>query len=141
MKKIINILLVVPLLAFAGLDVSKINNALSSITSSKSSSKQLKFYNNNGSLTLTEKLQISSQSGADIILFPKANKSSKVFVVDSYSALKDNGKSIGAIYMKKGRTQIIFVKERLENNGFDIMKVSEKYVIPECKLRSICLIK
>jgi len=140
MKKIINVLLLVPLLAFAGLDIPKVNSALSSIKLSKIPSTTLKFYNNNKSLDLKEKLQFTSQNSADIVLFPKRKKVNKVSVVDSYKALKKDKNSIGAIYVKKGRTQIVFVKERLKKNGFDILKISEKYLIPECQLQSICLL-
>jgi len=136
MKKIITLLVIFPVFILAGLDMFKVNKALSSIKSSKS----LKFYNEDKSLELNKKLNFTTQSKADILLFPKNKKSTKVLVVDSYKALKDNKNSIAAIYVKKGRTQIIFVKERLKNNGFDLMKVSEKYLIPECQLKSICLI-
>jgi len=137
MKKIIHILLLLPILAFAGLDISKISGALSSIKSSKSS-KILKFYNNSG-LNLKTKLNLTSQKNADIILFPKKKNTNKALVVSSYQALKENPNSIGAIYIKKGRTQIIFIKERLEHKGFDIMQVSKKYMVPECQLRALCL--
>jgi len=139
MKKIINILLLLPMLAFAGLDLSKINGALSSIKSSQSS-KILKFYNNSG-LNLKTELNFTSQKNADIILFPKQKNTTQALVVNSYKALKENPNSIGAIYIKKGRTQIIFIKERLEHNGFDIMKVSKKYMVPECQLRALCLLQ
>jgi len=141
MKKIINILIIIPLFAFAGLDISKVNSVLSSIKSSKISSMPLKFYNNNRSLNLNEKLKFTSQSSADIILFPKRKKINKVLVVDSYKALKKYKNSIGAIYIKKGRTQIVFVIERLKNNGFDLTKIAKKYLIQECKLEAICLVK
>jgi hypothetical protein len=62
-------------------------------------------------------------------------------VVDSYKDLKEHKNSIGAIYVKKGRTQIVFVKERLKKSGFDLMEVSKKYLIPECQLQSICLLR
>ena len=140
MKKIINILLIVPILAFAGLDIPKVNSALSSIKLSKVPSTTLKFYNSNKSLDLKKELKFTSQNSADIVLFPKRKKINKVSVVDSYKALKKDKKSIGAIYVKKGRTQIVFVKERLKENGFDLMKISKKYLIPECQLQSICLL-
>ncbi len=141
MKKIINILIIFPLFAFAGLDIPKVNSALSSIKSLKNSSIPLKFYNNNRSLNLNKELKFTSQSSADIVLFPKRKKINKVLVVDSYKALKKYKNSIGAIYIKKGRTQIVFVKERLENNGFDLRKMAKKYLIQECKLQAICLVK
>jgi hypothetical protein len=141
MKKFINILIIFPLFAFAGLDIPKVNSALSSIKSSTVSSVPLKFYNNNMSLNLNDELKLTSQSSADIVLFPKRKKINKAFVVDSYKALKKYKNSIGAIYIKKGRTQIVFVEERLKDNGFDLTKMAKKYLIQECKLQSICLVK
>jgi len=141
MKKIINILIIFPLLVFAGLDISKVNSVLSSIKSSKNSSMPLKFYNNNRNLNLNKKLKFTSQKSADIILFPKRKKINKALVVDSYKALKKYKNSIGAIYMKKGRTQIVFVEERLKNSGFDLKAMDKKYLIQECKLEAICLLK
>ena len=141
MKRIINFLFIFPIFVFAGLDIPKVNSALSSITLSKVSSLPLKFYNNNRSLNLNEELKFTSQSSADIVLFPKRKKINKILVVDSYKALKKYKNSIGAIYIKKGRTQIVFVKERLKDNGFDLTKMAKKYLIQECKLQSICLIK
>ena len=141
MKKIINILIVLPLFAFAGLNIPKVNFALSSIKLSKVSSTPLTFYNNNRSLNLNKELKFTSQSSADIVLFPTVKKINKALVVDSYKALKKYKNSIGAIYLKKGRTQIVFVKERLENNGFDLRKIANKYLIHECRLESICLVK
>ena len=140
MKKFINILIIFPLFVFAGLDIPKVNSALSSIKSSKISSLPLKFYNNNRNINLNEELKLTSQNSADIVLFPKRKKINKAFVVDSYKALKKYKKSIGAIYIKKGRTQIVFVEERLEENGFDLTKMAQKYLIQECKLQSICLV-
>jgi len=139
MKKIINILLLLPIVALADLDVSKIGGALSSIQSSKSS-KILKFYNNSG-LNLKKQLNFTSQNNADIILFPKKHNIHKALVVNSYQALKLNQNSIGAIYMKKGRTQIIFIKERLETQGFNMMNASKKYIVPECQLSALCLLE
>jgi len=46
-----------------------------------------------------------------------------------------------AIYLKKGRTQIIFVKERLKNNGLDLPKAYKKHLINECKLNLLCFLK
>ena len=141
MKKIITISILFPLFVFAGLDVSKINFALSSIKFSKLSSPSLKFYNNNKSLNLNKKLRSESQTSADIILFPTRKNINKAFIVDSYKALRKYKNSIGAIYIKKGRTQIVFVEERLENSGFELMDKARKYLIEECKLQAICLLE
>ena len=141
MKKMINILVLFPLFAFAGLNIPKVNVALSSIKLSKDSSRPLTFYNSDRSLNLNKELTFTSQSSADIVLFPSVKKINKALVVDSYKALKKYKNSIGAIYLKKGRTQIVFVEERLKNNGFDLRKIAKKYLIHECRLESICLVK
>jgi hypothetical protein len=140
MKKIITIVFIVPILVFAELDISKVNSALFGIKSSTSSTKSLKFYNNNSSLNLNKNLKFTSQKSADIVLFPKEKTINKILIVDSYKALKENQNSIGAIYVKKSRTQIIFVKERLEKNGFKLLSVYKKYIIPECQLNSLCFL-
>lgn len=140
MKKIITILFIAPILVFAELDISKVNNALFGIKSSSSATKPLKFYNNNRNLNLNKNLKFTSQKSADIVLFPQQKKINKILIVDSYKALKENQNSIGAIYVKKSRTQIIFVKERLKKNGFKLLPMYKKYIIPECQLNSLCLL-
>lgn len=138
MKKIITLLIFVPIFLSAELDISKVNNALFSIKSSKNLSLPIKFYTNS-SLNFKKELLSTTKSSSDIIIFPKSKRVKKASIVDSYGALRKYENSIGAIYIKKGRTQIIFVKERLKKSGFKLIKISKKYMIDECQLDSNCL--
>jgi len=138
MKKIIYLVSFLPLLLFAGLDISKINNTLLSISSS---SKSLKFYNASSDIRMKEKLIFTSIDNADIILFPSKNlKVNKLQIVNSYKELRENSKNIGAIYLRKERTQIVFIKERLEKNNLILPEKYKKHIITECQLNPICLL-
>ena len=137
MKNIIYILLLIPVISMAGLNIEKINNTLSNIKSSNST--KVTFFNKNKKIDLIGQLKFTSSSKASIILF--SNSKQKVTIVNSYKALKMNKNSIGAIYVKKGRTQIVFVKERLKRNGFFLPNSLKKHLLSECQLSPICLLK
>jgi hypothetical protein len=135
-SKYIYILLLTPLLLFADLNIEKVNEALTSI----SSSKKLSYFSNNKNLLTKLKVKkTSSIKKADILLFPKGKNYKKIVIVNSYKKLKKDKNSIGAIYVKKGRTQIMFVQERLKKNGLNIS--NKKYQISECHLSPICFLK
>jgi len=136
MKKIIITLFFIPILTLAKLDTTKINNVLLNIHSSY----ELKFHNNKMSEILDQDLIFTTLEDADIVLFPEEIDNKKMMIADSYKKLKSNKKYIGAIYIKKGRTQIIFIKERLENNGLTLSKSFNKYLLSECQLNPICLL-
>ena len=139
MKKIIYLLFLAPLVLTAGLDISKINKTLSSMTSSK---EQLKFFNANSKIKMKKELNFTSVENATIVLFPKQKTIiNQVSIVDSYSALRDSKKYIGAIYLRKERTQIVFIKERLESNNLTLPAKYNKYIITECQLNPVCLVK
>ncbi len=140
MKKVITILILLPLFLSAKLDTSKVNSLLSNIKSTKDSSVEIKFYNTENSLKIKDGLLSKSKNSADIIIFPKQKKINKAYIINSYSELKKYKNSIGAIYLKKGRTQIVFVEERLKKKGFKLTDKYKKYIIRECKLEAICLI-
>jgi len=135
-RKYLYILLLTPLLTFAELNIEKVNDALISIKSDK----KLSYFGNDKSLMNKLKIKkTSSLKKADILLFPKDKSSKKIVIEDSYKKLKNNKESIGAIYVKKGRTQIIFVEERLKKNGLRIS--NERYRISECHLSPICFLE
>ncbi len=141
--KLIYLLLFIPILAFSDLNIDKVDKALSSLQSKKN----LKFYNKDTSLlnkfrATDSTLEFTSMKKADILLFPKLKTGNKLMIVSSYKALKINKKSIiGAIYIKKGRTQIFFVKERLVEKGLTLPDSMKQYLIHECYLNSLCLLK
>jgi hypothetical protein len=129
MKKIL-LLLFLPIFIFAELDVVKVNKALLGIKSKKI----LNFHNSNNKIKFNENLKFTSLNNADIILFSSDKHQSKMIIVNSYKKLILNKNSIGAIYLKKGRTQIVFVKERLASYGLTLNSKFKKYIIPEWQL-------
>jgi len=139
--KKIYMLLLVPILSFAELNMLKVNEALSSISSNKPL-----IFNSNKKFQKKLKathtsLRFSSIDKANILLFPKSKNSPKMTIVGSYSELKTNRGSIGAIYLKKGRTQIMFVDERLKKEGLKLSSKYKKYLIKVCHLSPVCLLK
>ncbi len=138
MKKLLYISLIVPIFLVAGLNLNKVSNTLAHIKSVKED-KVLTFFNSNKNIHLKNRLKFTSKENADIILFPK-NKSNKIVIVDSYRALQMNKNSIGAIYLKKGRTQIIFIEERLKKSGLTLSNSYSKHLLSECQINPICLL-
>jgi len=135
MKKLFYIMALLPVVLFAGLNIKKINNTLSSIKSVKT----LTFYNDNKNIDLKDTLKFTSKTKASIIIFPNQNVKNKMVIVNSYKALVTNKNSIGAIYLKKGRTQIIFIKERLQRNGLSLPTSFKNNLLSECQINPICL--
>jgi len=142
-RKYIYLLFVIPIFAFCDLNIDKVNRVLSGLKAAKS----LTYYNANASLlnkfkARESKLVFTSKKKADILLFPSSSQGSKPMIVDSYDTLKKNKKTIiGAIYTKKGRTQIFFVRERLKAQGMHLVPSMEQYLIDECYLNSLCLLQ
>ena len=130
MKKILTVLLITPIMVFASLNVQKVANALSNIKGNK----QISFYNANRQITISSNLKLTSLESADIVLFSAKKYKSKITIVTSYRMLKSNKNSIGAIYLKKGRTQIVFVKERLDANGLILNAKFKKHLVHEWQL-------
>ncbi len=137
-KQKLYVLLIIPLLSFADLNIERVNSVLSAI---KLNNKSPSYYTTNKSLLTKLKVPKSkSVKSADILLFPKNKNTKKMIIVDSYNTLKKNEKSIGAIYIKKGRTQIMFVDERLKAKGLKLSSKYKKYIIKECYLKELCLL-
>ena len=85
--KYLYLLLLTPLLVFAELNIEKVNDALTSIKSSK----KLSYFSNDKSLLTKLKIKkTTSIKEADILLFPKKKSSKKIVIEDSYSKLKKN---------------------------------------------------
>ena len=135
MKKILYFLLIIPIFLTAGLNVSKVNSALISIKSTK----PLKFFNANRNINLHKKLKLTTFEKANIILFSNKVNKNKLTITSSYKALRTNKNSIGAIYVKKGRTQIIFIEERLKEHGLSLPSSFKKNLLSECQLNPVCL--
>jgi hypothetical protein len=139
MNKIALIPIFFPILLFSGLNMNNINNVLLNIHSKK----ELTYYNCSSLNNIETKLEFTSFENADILLFPKELNNqrieNKVLIVGSYQELKRNKNSIGAIYLKKNRTQIIFIKERLKDKGLTLPKKFNKYIVSACRLNSKCI--
>ncbi len=138
MKKLLCISLFLPLLLVAGLNVNKVSNTLVHLESVRAN-EVLKFFNANEKIKLNNGLKFTSLEKANIVLFPKKN-TNKISIVDSYKKLQENKKSIGAIYLKKGRTEIIFINERLKDNGLRLPNSYNKHLLSECQINPVCLL-
>ena len=130
MKKILIILSILPIIVFAKLNIERIKNTLLNITGNK----EISFYNANKKIPLSDTLNITTLDSADIVLFSSKKHKSKITIVNSYRELKRDKNSIGAIYLKKGRTQIIFIKERLDRNRLILNPKFNKYILSEWQL-------
>ncbi len=136
MKKILTVLSIIPIITFASLNVEKVTSTLSNIKGNK----QISFFNANSSISLDNKIKLTSLNSADIVLFSAKKHESKITIVNSYKKLKLDKNSIGAIYLKKGRTQIVFVKERLSMHGLTLSSKFKKHIMHEWQLKPQSLI-
>lgn len=132
MKKIAIVFL--PIVTFAGLNMDVVNSVLLSMHSSK----DLHYYNSKIDANFDKRIKLTSLENADIVLFPKNNFEYNITIVDNYKALKNNKNAIGAIYLKKERTQMLFIKERLEKNGISLEKKFNNYIVSECSINATC---
>jgi len=130
MKNILIILSILPMLLFSDIDVQKVTNVLLNINATR----PIKFYNANEKVDLTNSIELTTLEKANIVLFSLKEYRSKLSIVDSYKKLKLDKDSIGAIYLKKGRTQIVFIKERLEKNGLILNTKFKKHLLHEWQL-------
>jgi len=131
--------LLVPLIASADLNIEKVNSILSSIKLSNNT--PVSYYSKNK--TFINKLKVKkadSPTKANIVIFPKSRDNKHMFIVSSFEKLKNHEKTIGAIYLKKGRTQIMFVEERLQKRGLKLPEKYKKYLIKESYLCPLCLL-
>ena len=137
MKKVLYSLLIIPIFLVAGLNIPKVANALSSLKSTRT----LKFFNANKNIDLHGKLNLTSFENSNVVLFSNKSNKNKLTIVNSYKALRTNTNSIGAIYLKKGRTQIVFIEERLKKNGLSLPLSFKRNLLSECQLNPICLLR
>jgi len=99
---------------------------------------------NNDSITLyitddtsefefSEKIQIVDNVKLSNIVLVNSDDSkletyNKILFVTSYKDLKKYKNAIGALYWKKGRPQVIFLKKRLDNYNIEVAAYLRKYV-------------
>lgn len=122
--KIVIILLILVNFSYADFNQNKINEVLSGLASNN----PLKFYSENSNIKLSKSIKSPSKRDAQILITDASNLN-KAIIVSSYKALKTNEKSIGAIYSRKGRTQIVFIKERLDKYGIVLVKKLRKHLV------------
>ena len=58
----------------------------------------------------------------------RLEKYNKVLFVTSYKDLKKYDNAIGALYWKKGRPQVVFLKKRLDNYDIKVADYLNKYI-------------
>ena len=136
MKKVLMILSILPIMLFSDIDVQKVTNILLNLNATK----PIKFYNANKKVNFTNSIELTTLDKANIVLFSHKEYGDKITIVDSYKKMKLNKRSIGAIYLKKGRTQVVFIKERLDKNGLILNAKFKKHLLHEWQLNPQLLI-
>jgi len=96
--------------------------------------------------TTSKRIFLSSKpEESDIILITKrstlntilkrndVDKSVKkpILFVTKYRYLKDSKDVVGAFYWRKGRSQLLFIKKRLEEQNIQLPKVYQNFMIDE----------
>lgn len=80
---------------------------------------------------ISDIILITNISGlATLKTLPKGEKSPIVFVTE-YHLLEKSEKIVGAIYWKKGRSQLLFLKNRLKKNNIVLPKKYNKFIVGE----------
>lgn len=61
----------------------------------------------------------------------KQNAKKPILFVTNYHFLKYSEEVVGAFYWKKGRSQLLFIKKRLEQHSIQLPKAYQNYMIDE----------
>ncbi len=79
-------------------------------------------------------------SDADIVIINKYkdihNLRNKIIITTDFSLLKEIPESIGALYWKKGRPHIIFIKERLKDYNIKLSDDYKRFIVSEKEIYS-----
>ena len=69
----------------------------------------------------------------NILMRRKVNNSAQkpILFVTDYHFLKDSEDVVGAFYWRKGRSQLLFIKKRLEQQGIQLPKAYQNFMIDE----------
>ncbi len=77
---------------------------------------------------------------ADIVIVDKYKRISelknKIILTTDFNLLKEIPESIGALYWKKGRPHIIFIKERLKDYNIKLSDDYKRYIVSEKEIYS-----
>ncbi len=77
----------------------------------------------------------ASPERTDIVVASKrstvsqANRLDKVTLVTKYSLLRGSPTAIGALYWRKGRSQLVFVKSRLKHFSISLPAVYRRFIL------------
>lgn len=84
---------------------------------------------------------VDKAEDADIVLITSKKEIEKlkhtilpkntILFTTSYRLLKTNDDIVGAFYWRKGRSQLLFIKERLEKNNIHLPQSYRKYIVGE----------
>ena len=78
---------------------------------------------------ISDIILITNISGLETLkTLPKGEKSPIVFVTE-YPLLEKSEKIVGAIYWRKGRSQLLFLKNRLEKNNITLPQKYHKFIV------------
>jgi hypothetical protein len=89
----------------------------------------------------SKKLEIVNKNDAKVyILSHKIDKipKNKIVIVTNYELLKEIKNSIGAFYWKKGRPNILFIKDRLQRKHLKMSSGYNQYIEKERCLYELC---
>jgi hypothetical protein len=143
--KIILVLALFILNLFANADKIEIQ-IYEKIVSNFDKNNKIKVYSNNKNIIdkirkYSHKFIISDKKNAKIYIlsskidnFPK----DKIVIVTSYDLLKEIKNSLAAFYWKKGRPNILFIKDRIKRKNLFLNPKYDKYVEEERCLYELC---
>lgn len=79
---------------------------------------------------------VKKTDNADVVLITEESDLSnlpaspkQILFATSYQLLKKNNDIIGALYWRKGRSQLVFIKDRLEKHGIVLPFEYQKFII------------
>jgi len=78
---------------------------------------------------ISDIILITNISGLDTLKTLTDRKKSPVIFVTEYQMLKKSEKIVGAIYWRKGRSQLLFLKNRLEKNNIMLPQKYHKFIV------------
>ena len=134
--------MIVPLLA---LDTQSTRNIYENIFRALSPKRIIRVYTDNQAyreiLSTSKYIRVSALKEADIVLSTtekslvrslekvKSMKQKPIFFVTNFSFLKFSEEIVGAFYWKKGRSQLIFIKKRVQAKKITLPTQHHKYIV------------
>ena len=134
--------MIVPLLA---LDTQSTRNIYENIFRALSPKNIIRVYTDNqeyrGIFITSKHIYLSSIKEADIVLSTtekslkrslekvKSMKKKPLFFVTNFGFLKLSNDIVGAFYWKKGRSQLVFIKKRVQVKKITLPKQHHKYIV------------